>query len=294
MKHTLKITLMLVLIFFTAQIVGLSIVNSYIDHKISDETGEIVFVDLPYDIERPPVEEGSSFAYIITAVLIGTGLVFLLIKFKKQNLWRIWFLLAVILTLAISFSAFILPAIAFGLAAILAIWKVYKPNPWIHNITEVFVYGGLAAIFVPMMNIFAAVMLLLLISVYDMIAVWKSKHMVAMAKFQTESNVFAGLTIPYKKVKQSSERGAVKKKVKTAILGGGDIGFPLLFAGVIMKGLMMENIVIIGFLKSLIIPVMTTVALFVLLVKGKENRFYPAMPFLSIGCFVGYAIVLLL
>ena len=46
------------------------------------------------------------------------------------------------------------------------------------------------------MNIFSASILLVLISLYDMYAVWKSRHMVAMAKFQSSSNLFAGISIP--------------------------------------------------------------------------------------------------
>ena len=293
MKHTLKITIMLTIVFLVAQIIGLAVINANIDQKSSEEKGEVVFKALPYDIERPPIEEQSSFLYIMSAILIGTFLVFLLIRFKKHNLWKIWFLFAVILTLAIAFSAFIPSTIAMTLAILLGIWKVFKPNPVIHNTTEVFIYGGLAAIFVPLMNVFAAFMLLILISIYDMIAVWKSKHMVKMAKFQTASKVFAGLSIPYEKIPTKIKKGAsVEKKVKTAILGGGDIGFPLLFTGVVMKGIMLDNTLLIGFLKILIIPAITSIALFILLVKGKENRFYPAMPFLSIGCFVGYLVVL--
>ena len=295
MKHTLKITLMLVFVFLAAQVIGLAVINAYIDHKASEEKGEVVFSDLPYDIERPPIEEKSSFIWIMFAILIGTALVFLLIRFKKPNLWRIWFLMAVVVTLAIAFSAFTNSLIAFILALILGVWKVFKPNIIIHNATEVFIYGGLAVIFVPIMNLFAAFMLLILISIYDMIAVWKSKHMVKMAKFQTSSKVFAGLSIPYERIKHSTSKTAakVKRKIKTAILGGGDIGFPLLFAGVVMKDIMLKNAFVAGFLKSLIIPLVTTIALFMLLVKGKEDKFYPAMPFLSIGCFFGYLVVLL-
>ncbi|MFH1643002.1 MAG: presenilin family intramembrane aspartyl protease [Nanoarchaeota archaeon] len=294
MKHTLKITLILTLVFLIAQIVGLSIINANIDQKASGETGQAVFNDLPYDMERPPIEEQSSFLYIMGAILIGTALVFILIHFRKHNLWKIWFLLAVVMTLAIAFSAFISSTIAFILAAVLAVWKVFKPNPLIHNFTEIFIYGGLAVIFVPIMNIFSIFMLLILISIYDMIAVWKSKHMVKMAKFQTNSKVFAGLSIPYEKFKPGKGSIKIEKKVKTAILGGGDIGFPLLFAGVVMKGLIMQNGQVTGFLQSMIIPIVTTIALFILLTKGKEDRFYPAMPFLSMGCFVGYLIVLIL
>jgi len=299
MKHTLKVTLVLVFLFFISQVVGLLVTNAYIDHKATEEAGEIKFAELPYDIERPPVEQKSSFIFIIVAVLIGTMLVLLLIKFKKTFLWKIWFFLAVVMTLSIALSAFINPYIALLLSLILAVYKIFKPNIIIHNLTEVFVYGGLAAIFVPIMNLFAVGMLLILISVYDFIAVFKIKHMVTMAKFQTKAKVFAGLLIPYKMEKAGKDvkvkKGVkVERVVKTAILGGGDIGFPLIFAGVVMKGLILEGGVLIGFLKTLIIPLFVSIALFLLFVKGKKDKFYPAMPFLTVGCFMGYSVLLLI
>jgi presenilin-like A22 family membrane protease len=168
------------------------------------------------------------------------------------------------------------------------------------HFSQVFVYGGLAAIFVPWLNVFSGVMLLIIISVYDMIAVWQSKHMVKLAEFTTESKVFAGLAVPYDKASGkishvvSSNLVAKKKgKVRNAILGGGDIGFPLLFAGAVMQSIMIQNVFWIGFLKSLIIPVFSTIALGFLFFKGQKNKFYPAMPFISIGCFVGYGVLLL-
>ena len=221
-------------------------------------------------------------------------LALLLIRFKKKLLWKLWFFLAVVLSLSIAFSAFMNSLVAFVLALGLAGYKIFRPNVFIHNITEVFVYGGLAAIFVPIMNVLAVFLLLILISVYDFIAVFKIKHMVTMAKFQTDSKVFAGLFIPYKRGKKEKKikKGVkVKRMVKTAILGGGDIGFPLLFAGVVMKGLMLENGALIGFLETLIIPVFVSAALLLLFVKGQKDKFYPAMPVLSLGCFVGYFVV---
>jgi presenilin-like A22 family membrane protease len=300
MKHTLKITLILVLFFFVSQVVGLAITNEYLDHKTTAETGNVTWQALPYNMERPPVEESTSYIWIISAILIGTLLLYLLIKFKKVNLWKIWFFLAILLTLSVAFAAFIPQIIAFILALIFAIFKIFKPNVIMQNITEIFVYGGLAAIFVPIINIFAAFMLLILISIYDIIAVFKTKHMVSIAKFQSKTQVFAGLLIPYEKMKLKKEETSkakkpiAMKKVRLAVLGGGDIGFPLLFAGVVMKDLMLANMELIGFLKTLIIPLCVTIALFFLLMKGKEEKFYPAMPFLSIGCIIGYLIVLVL
>ena len=294
MKHTFRITFALIGFFLLTQFVGLAVINHYIDHKKSSETHAVEWKELPYQLERPQVEnQSTSFIPIVVAVIIGTILVLWLIRWNKPVIWRIWFFLTILLTLSIAFSAFVAQWIAFGIASALAILRVFRPNVVTQNISEIFIYGGLASVFVPIINIFAAFMLLILISVYDIIAVNKTKHMVTLAKFQAKSRVFAGLLIPYERKKDKIV--SVKKtgkEAKIAVLGGGDIGFPLIFAGVVMKDLMLQNPEIIGFLKTLIIPFFVTLALAYLLFKAKQDKFYPAMPYLSAGCIIGYFVIL--
>ena len=93
---------------------------------------------------------------------------------------------------------------------------------------------------------------------------------------------------------ESKKTVMVESKHPVAVLGGGDIGFTLIFAGVVMKGLMLQQPEYTAFLKVLIIPLLTAVSLLFLLIKGQKNKFYPAMPVLSIGCVVGYLIVTLI
>ena len=304
MKHTFKVTLLLALIFFVAQIVGLAVTKEYIstEEYIDPETKavvkQIVSEDLPYNLERPKIEESTSYIWITVAIIIGTLLLLLIIRFKKINLWKLWFFFAVFFTMAIAFAPFIGQIIAALLAFIFALMKIYRPTAILNNFTEIFIYGGLAAIFVPVINLFAAFALLFLISIYDIIAVRHTKHMVKLAKFQARSNIFAGLLVPYGKGKgiAAEGKGIIKDKEKgrIAVLGGGDIGFPLLFAGAVMKELMLANPEPIGFLKTLIIPVFVTFALIYLLITGEKDRFYPAMPYLTVGCVLGYLTILLL
>ena len=304
MKHTLKVTIVLVLFFFLAQVIGLAIVNQYIDHKKSVETQTVVLKDLPYGLERPEVKnQSTSFIYIIIAILIGTGLLLLIIKTNKTILWKIMFFFSITMALAIAFAAFLSPIIAGIIALAISVWRMYRPNPIVHNLSELFVYGGLAAFMVNIFNLFAAFMLLILISIYDYIAVYRTKHMVKLAEFQSKSRIFAGLFIPYNNQKmpkgrliqeKSSKHPKDKPKGSVAVLGGGDIGFTLIFAGVVMKGLMLQETALAGFFKALIIPVFASAALSYLLIKGQQNKFYPAMPVLSLGCFIGYFVVWLI
>ncbi len=300
MKHTLKVTFLLAFAFFAAQAMGLSITNKYIDHKTTAISGNVTFTALPYNLERPELNESTSYIWIVSAIIAGTLLLLLLIKFGKISWWKLWFFIAVFSTMSIAFSAFMNHTIAAILAFSLALIKIYKPITIIQNLTEIFIYGGLAAIFVPIINVSAAFMLLTLISIYDIIAVRHTKHMVKMARFQAKSNVFAGLFIPYGKKEKgkisAKEKGIMpgKEGGRIAVLGGGDIGLPLIFAGVVMKGLMLENTELIGLLKSLVVPAFTTLSLLFLLIKGKKEKFYPAMPYLTVGCAAGYVIILLL
>ncbi|HIJ12031.1 TPA: hypothetical protein HA278_08290 [Candidatus Woesearchaeota archaeon] len=292
MKHSSKVTFILLGFFLVAQFIGLGIVYNYID--VTQESG---FKDLPIG-ERPDVSEETSYIPIILAILIGTVIMLFLLKRKLTWIWKAWFFLAIFLSLIVAFFAFVPAYVALVLALLFAIWKIFKPNFWVQNLTELFIYGGLAAIFVPILNLVSVSVLMVLIAIYDAYAVWKSKHMITLAKAQTDAKVFAGLMIPYatgkkgkivKSVKKSAAKVSTKMtkvKVRTAVLGGGDIGFPLIFAGVVMTKM--------GLWQSLIIPFFAAIGLTWLLFHGKKDQFYPAMPFIGVGCFVGLGVVWLI
>ena len=324
MKHPLIPTIMILLLFVTAQIAGLFIIKEYIDIHQSSETGETVTKDEVYDrvgVEPPEIEKDDWWIYVLTimvSILIGTGIVLLIIKFKKKMLWKAWYFLAIFFSLAIALNPFVFKLlqrfgienyfvpVLYGIVIALSLMKLFKPNMYVHNITEVLIYGGISALLVVyIVDIYSASLLLILISVYDLYAVWKSKHMVKMAQFQSVSNVFAGFSIPYlpekgkKKPKplpkiklKKSVKKQPKKKIKvdvvkyakTAILGGGDVAFPLVFSGAVMKSTGIFPI---------IVTLTTSVALLLLLLRGEKGKFYPAMPFISAGCFLGLGLTYL-
>ena len=174
----------------------------------------------------------------------------------------------------ISFNVFFGILFAIIFAFVLTLWRLFIPNPIIHNFTELFIYGAMATIFVPILNLWSIFILLILISFYDYIAVRKTKHMVKMAKSQTKAKLFAGLTVPYEK--------------NVAILGGGDIGFPLLFAAVVMINF---NLNLFDF-RTYIVPLFSGLMLFTLFTFGEKKKYYPAMPYITLGCVLGLGILL--
>lgn len=311
MKHEVKITALLLAMFLATQLIGLVVINAYSPKIITKtlENGTIVKemqnVTIPYGMEPPKMEPRASLASIIVSLAIAIAIFFLLMRIKASTLMRAWFTFVSLVTISIALNAILmqlfpeakisLDIIALALAIPLTIYKIFKRNLIVHNATELLIYPGLAALFVPILNVWAVLILLLLISIYDIYAVWKSEFMVSLAKYQIQHlKIFTGFFIPYltrkqiaelKRAKNNNARGR-KIKVSLAILGGGDVAFPLILAGVILRAS--------GLIPALIIVMGSTLALLGLFMYSQKGKFYPAMPFLSAGCLIGWLITLLL
>jgi presenilin-like A22 family membrane protease len=297
MKLKLKVTLILLSMFILTQFIGLTVLTLDPLHIQTDVNGSTELTSNPSLAWIEPSEEitpAIATSQIIVAFVVAFILLFLLTKFDLSYVLKIWFFLVVILALTITFIAFQPKTFKYALlvavvvATILAFFKIFKRNILVHNLTELFIYPGIAVVFVSILNLWAIIALLILISIYDMWAVWHSGIMQKMAKYQIKKlKVFSGFLVPYmskalkaktKKMKKSELR---KKgvKVNIAILGGGDIVFPIITAGVVMEflGLWPAILTIIG----------ATAGISYLFFFGKKKKFYPAMPFITAGMFIG-------
>jgi presenilin-like A22 family membrane protease len=289
MKYDFKTIFILISLFFISQVVGLGILYKDMKIEIVNGTQQVIHAETVLG-PRPELSGWESFVWIISAIAISTILLLIIIKIGIVNLWKLIFFGSIFFAISLALGVLFNPTVTFIIAFILALIKVFKPNLLVHNITEMLIYSGIAVMLVPLFELTWIIALLIVISLYDFYAVFKSKHMITMAKFQIKSKVFAGIMIPYKAVK-----GIKKKKVGGAIIGGGDVAFPLMFSGVVMESLVKFSHLAkeIAFIKTLIIPVFICLTLVFLLFKGKEGKFYPAMPFITAGCLISYGIILL-
>jgi len=313
MKHTTKITYLLLGLFIVSQFLGLFLIQH--DAKLTtvniDGVNETVvdYVETAVG-PRPELQGLGSLIYIVAGVAIGTLLLLLFMRLRSGiKIWTVWYFLAASIALTVTFGVFLPAIIAFLLAILFAYAKIKYKTFLIHNITEVLLYAGIALLFAPLFDILWMIVLLLLISAYDMYAVWKSKHMIKLAKFTSKSQVFAGLLINYKKEKtktqiihkqlpkppESLKNKKHSSKTNQAVLGGGDIIFPLLFAGVVFSDLFLQGFTKgTAFLLTLFIPVFALLALFALFKYSKKNKFYPAIPYLTMGCLIGFCFLQIL
>ena len=125
---------------------------------------------------------------------------------------------------------------------------------WIHDALMILGLSGVASFFGLGFTPSTIVFLLLIFSVYDFIAVYKTKHMVLMAKEMIEKKVILGFIIPKKIEYFKAKLSQIKPGGNFMILGGGDIVFPCLLA---------VSVVPTGFLKSLIVVVFSFCGSFV-------------------------------
>ena len=294
MKHTWKVTIILLVMFLTTQLIGLAVIKAYTQKE------------LPYGMQPPAVEPQFSLISIITAFIIAIVLIFLLTRIRAKLFLRLWFFIVIVIAIGISINSLLLylpipysAIIAAIIALPLAFYKIFKQNMLVHNLTELIVYPGIAAVFVPILNVWTIIILLILISAYDIYAVWHSGFMQRMAKFQiNELKLFAGFFVPYlgkkekdkiRLIKQKYKKKEVpkilkKKKIKVslAILGGGDVIFPIIAAGIFLKTF--------NIWAALLVTACATIALALLFIKARKGKFYPAMPFLTAGIFIGMAL----
>jgi presenilin-like A22 family membrane protease len=323
MKHNWKITILILSMFIMTQFIGLYVVNYYSPIKVVNNVPQNVTTPntLPYGLEPPPdnaqVNVWQILLYIIPAFIVAIAMFFVLTRFKAAFVLKAWFFIVVIIALSTSLIAFfpssalLFVLISLAISIPLAFFKIYRQNLWVHNITELFIYPGIAAVFVALLSgtdssnrgVYAIMALLILISFYDIWAVWHSGIMQKMAKYQINKlKIFGGFIVPsisrgmrlkIKKMRKEKRRKGIR--VNFAILGGGDVIFPIIAAGVVLRRFGFTNVLGLQLpLASIIIVLGATLGIGYLLFFGEKKKFYPAMPFISIGIFLALAACYLL
>jgi len=247
-----KVALLTCLVFLSVQVFGLYVANFYQD------------VELPYGLE--PVPEENALGFLISGIILFTLLFLSLRHFKV--LLRFWFFIAIFSVMSVSLRAFVDEFSSAFVAFWLAVMRMKEGDLFLHDLTEVLLYGGLVSLLYPSFSMLHVIILLLVISAYDIISVFFTKHMMRLAKIQLKTKTFAGIFVPRSK--------------GFAILGGGDLAFPLLFLSVVMREY--------GY--GVVFPLaLSTLSLFLLIRLGKEKKAYPAMPFLTLGLLLGFLLL---
>jgi presenilin-like A22 family membrane protease len=192
------------------------------------------------------------------------------------------------------FFAFFMPVIAAGIIALACgvAWFITS-SIWLHNILLILTLVSLSCVFGAMFSPWTVILVMLVIAVYDFIAV-RFGYMQWMARKLSDSESLPAFFIPYNAVNiKMSLKGQVVKNVFNdkedklfSVLGGGDIFFPLWltatvwFAADVKMALVMAGFTILG--------LGLTYLIHFYLMKGKAT---PAMPSIFVAVLCGMLII---
>jgi presenilin-like A22 family membrane protease len=256
---------------------------------------EMEYLEANPQISLPEVAPEFPVIYFFSAVIV-IGIVLFLIPVSKLKwvfkvLFALVFAWGVFVVLALSLPSWILVAI---LAVVASLAWLFRPSIWLQDLLLLISVVGLGAIFGILLSPWSIMIFIAIVAVYDYLAV-RFGYMVWMAKKLSQSDSLPAFIIPKTrnnwnlnlktKGSQNIIEGEPSEK-EYSILGGGDIGFPLI--------LIVSVLVTYGFFSSLIIAVFSLAGLisaFViqgLFLKGKPM---PALPPIALASLIGLLII---
>lgn len=278
---------------------------------ITQVLGIIAVWRLSYVIKDLKIEpKPISIPWFLVYFIVATLIILLFIRVSKGRgsgiFLRLFFIFAIFSGLQVIFSLFIPDFQATILALFLVIMRFVRPTVWLHNLVVIGGIAGIGSMLGFSITPRDAIILLIILSVYDVIAVYKTKHMVKMVKEMIRQRVVFALIIPEKvRGLKASLKEVEREKLPTIhrrrkakptprspvgrflILGGGDLALPLL---------LIASVAHQSILKAVVILVFALLGLFSMhfIFLKLKGRPMPALPPLALFSIIGYLITLLI
>ncbi len=241
----------------------------------------------------PQVALHLPIAYFFGAVVVIGAALFLIPVSKLRIIFRIVFVFllswGMFIVLGLTSPLFVAAPVA--LAAGL-VW-LFRPKVWLHNLFLLFALVSVGLVFGFLLSPWTAIAFMLVISVYDVLSV-RFGYMMWMARRLSQSDVLPAFVIPRTiagwnlSLREAGFKRLFEDRAERefSILGGGDIGFPLLmsvsvffaygFAGASMvAAFSVGGLIAAYWIQSLFL-------------KGRPM---PALPPISVASLIGFLIV---
>ncbi|MBI1974816.1 MAG: hypothetical protein HYS57_00465 [Parcubacteria group bacterium] len=232
-------------------------------------------------VSPQPVDIGIFLFYFFIATLF----LLIFVRFSRtQGFLKVLWITALFGGVRIFFSAFFVGDTAL-LVALLIIYIYWRaPTITLHNVVLVMALPAIAAIFGMQIPSGVAALLLALFSVYDIVAVYVTKHMVVMASAFIKEKVIPGIVVVEGKGVGGTSIHEVIPGAGFSILGTGDLVFPAVLAS--------SAYIVVPF-SGVMISLFSLVGLFVthtLFFRQRVRRPMPALPPIALGAIMGYVI----
>jgi presenilin-like A22 family membrane protease len=232
--------LFFVLIFLFCTVVGL-----YVGYNYIPEVGDT------NPVTGQSVDDLSGTWYFLTVILVGTIGLLLVLKYYRGNLlfrllevyivfvgsMMVWqfVLLDIFNATPVMISQSLYLSIVFLISGLTVFARFVRPSFNVRNITLALAIAGAGGALGSFVGFIPALVLVLALGTYDVIAVFKTKHMVKLADKSRLRKMPVMFETSSKGIKTGTRKGSKPGEQDVLGLGTGDIAIPLIFFVAILR-----------------------------------------------------------
>ncbi len=278
-------------IFIITAGLSLATASSMITGKVSytSEPVKSVYVP-PTPTHAPPFNpiQMELFQFLVSFLIATVLMLFFLKAFKGKFLFQVLFGGLVIFGAQGPLGLIVSPWLAFLLSFGIVGLRFALPRIWTQNLAIILAVAGIAASMGLSVEPSLVILILIFLSIYDIIAIYKTRHMVKLFKGIAKRGIYLALVVPNKISEWKNEFKNLDKNKSCIFIGTGDLALPLFFA---VSALPM------GMSYSIAIIAGTIIGLFadhLFFVTQKKKAAIPALPFIAFFAILGYAVNLVL
>ena len=278
MSESSKIPVLVMLFFvMVVQILALAITPAI------SASGNRVFED--------PTSIANPFAYMIL-ILVFTGLLLLAMRLKRGWIISVFILLSIAVSIYYVMAAFMSPLLALVPTLAIMLLLHFYPEWYIIDSFGILVCAGISSLFGVSMTIPPALLLLVVLAVYDAISVYKTRHMISLAEGAIKMKAPLLFVVPksrdysFRIDQEISNQSEGTKKRGAYFLGLGDAIIPTIL--VISASWSLPAGGFYGLSLPVLGAMLGTYLGFLLLMTTSRDRPQAGLPFLNSGVILGF------
>lgn len=259
-------------------------------------TGKVVYTSKPVSsiytpsAPTPPYSPAQIDVFqFLVSFFIATFLMLVFLKiFKGKFFFELFFSGAIIFGSQGPLGIFLEKFQAFLMSIGIIALRFYHPRIWTQNLAIIIGVSGIAASLGLSVEPLMALSLLIILSIYDIIAIYKTKHMVKIFKGMASRGAVLAFVVPknFRLWFDKFENIGSQNKEEYVFLGTGDLALPLFFAvSVFPSGIKFSIIIIFGAIFGFISD-------HIIFVTQKERKAIPALPAVAFFSILSYLIAM--
>lgn len=165
-------------------------------------------------------------------LIVFVGFTFVMVRFARvaRLALALFLLVALLVGSQFIFSAWAPWPYDVAGAVLVVLLLAAVPRVFMHDLAIMLGIGGIAAVLGLSVTPLVACVLLAVLSIYDIISVYRTRHMVALAGRMLQSGAVFGFLVPARLSGFFMRRRDALNAREVMMLGSGDIGLPLVLA----------------------------------------------------------------